>query len=272
VASIWALSNNAHHDLQVMDDGTIYVLTWTVELDPQVHRRLPILHDRVTKLSADGQVLQEWSILEALRGTPWEGEIGFREEGDIFHTNTLEVLDGSHSGGHRAFRKGRFLLSFRVTHALAVMDPFLGKIAWYEKGPWNSQHQPSLLANGNILLFNNNSVKKPVPAGAEAVEPGPSEILEYDPVAREVVWRYSGTPGEKKFYSSAAGSVARLPNGNFLASLSFQGRALEITPEGQIVWDYRAPFKIGSKVSNTPEYVRLSPDFPLGWTQSAGAD
>jgi hypothetical protein len=267
---IWALSNNAHHDLQVMEDGSIYLLTRTIEVDPKVHRRLPIHHDRVTKLSADGEVLAQWSILDALRGTIWESEISYRGRGDLFHVNTLEVLDGSHSGGHPAFQRGRFLLSFRVTNALALMDPVVGKIVWYQKGPWRSQHQPSLLANGNILLFNNHGSRKDGAARAlasngKATERGPSEILEYDPVARKVVWRYAGTPGQKKFYSGAAGSVARLPNGNLLASLSFQGRAVEITPAGRIVWEYRAPFEIDGKVPNTPEYVRLPRDFPLDW-------
>lgn len=183
-------------------------------------------------------------------------------------------------GGHPAFQQGRFLLSFRVTNALAVMDPVLGKIVWYEKGPWKSQHQPSLLANGNILLFNNYGSQKQgvqkqglpkerargaAKSDGGASERGPSEILEYDPVAQEVVWRYAGTPGEKKFYSGAAGSVARLPNGNLLASLSFQGRAVEITRAGRIVWEYRAPFEIEGKVPNTPEYVRHPADFPLDW-------
>ncbi len=148
------------------------------------------------------------------------------------------------------------------------MDPLLGKLVWYEKGPWKSQHQPSLLANGNILLFNNDGSSTQDPKDPVASESGPSEILEYDPMAREVVWRYAGSPDEKKFYSNLAGSVARLPNGNLLASLSFQGRAVEVTRDGRTVWEYRAPFEVNGKVANTPEYVRLPPDFPLDWIPS----
>lgn len=280
---IWAVTNNAHHDLHVMGDGTIFVLTRTIEIDPTINPTLPIHHDKVTKLSPDGDVLEEWSILEALRGTPWESEILYRNRGDILHTNTLEVLAGRHSGGHPAFRQGRFLLSFRGTNALAVMDPFIGKIAWYEKGPWSAQHQPSLLDNGNILLLNNNSRVDPpdTPKGHlqaavtdrdGASKAGPSEILEYDPVARKVVWRYAGAPGDKEFYTRAAGSVELLPNGNYLASLSFQGRAVEISRKGRIVWEYRAPFEIDGKIANTPEYVRLSADFPLDWVSSSAED
>ena len=274
---IWALSNGAHHDLHVEADGTIYVLTRTVEVDPALDPRLPIHHDRVTKLSPEGELLEEWSIIEALRGTPWEADLVYRDGGDLLHTNTLEVLDGSHAGGHRAFRAGRFLLSFRGTNALAVLDPFLRKVVWYEKGPWNAQHQPTLLPNGNVLLLNNNSDGAVLAPGANndwrvataGDAGGPSEILEYDPVSREVVWRYAGTPGEKKFYTSLAGSVARLPNGNLLASLSFQGRALEVTPDGRIVWEYRTPFAIDGRVANSPEFVRLPADFPLDWARGA---
>jgi hypothetical protein len=266
---LWARTNGAHHDLQVMDDGSIFVLTRTVEIDPEIDRRLPIHHDRVTRLSADGEVLQEWSVVDALRGTPWESQLVYRDKGDLLHTNALEVLDGSHTGGHRAFRAGRILLSFWGTDALALLDPIMGKIVWYEKGPWRGQHQPSLLANGNILLLNNNPVvvdDSPVDEAGEK-QPGPSEILEYDPVVRKVVWRYAGTAGEKNFFTSLSGSVALLPNGNYLASLSFQSRAVEITREGRIVWEYRSPFVIDGKVAHTPEFVRLPADFPIDWAR-----
>ena len=43
--------------------------------------------------------------------------------GDIFHTNTLEVLDGRFAGRDPAFRKGNLLISVLKLDTLAVLDP-----------------------------------------------------------------------------------------------------------------------------------------------------
>lgn len=256
---LWSLSNDAHHDLEVMEDGRIYVLTREVRMVEDIHPERPIIAEAVTLLDADGSQLDRWSILDAFRGTEWEGELRWREpesgfEGDLFHTNTLEVLDGAHAHRHPAFAEGNFLLSFRHTSGIAILDPVERKIIWNRKGPWDGQHQPTFLPNGNILLLSNNRSTE-----------GPSTVIEYDPVADAIVWQYEGVPGAEPFYTEHAGSVSQLPNGNVLVSLSFQGRAVELTRDKQIVWEYVAPFSKNGKTAMTPEYVRLPPDFPIDW-------
>ena len=66
-------------------------------------------------------------------------------------------------------------------------------------------------------------------------------MLEIDPRTNNVVWSYSGygVVGTD-FYSSITGGAQRLPNGNTLVTLGTKGQVMEITPDGAVVWDYRA--------------------------------
>jgi hypothetical protein len=63
--------------------------------------------------------------------------------------------------------------------------------------------------------------------------------------------------------SKEGGSVARLPNGNTLITVSESGRALEVTREGEVVWEFFSPHRAGSKnelVATVWEVMRLPPD------------
>ena len=44
------------------------------------------------------------------------------------------------------------------------------------------------------------------------------------------------------FYSQLVSSAQRLPNGNTLVTEGCFSRLFEVTPEKEIVWEYRAPF------------------------------
>ncbi|MFC2154850.1 arylsulfotransferase family protein, partial [Candidatus Altiarchaeota archaeon] len=97
---------------------------------------------------------------------------------------------------------------------------------------WSAQHEPVLLENGNILIFDNRG-----PGGS-------SRVLEFDPFTLEIVWQYEGTSSHP-FYSELLGTNQRLPNGNTLITESKRGRVFEVTPENELVWEYRNPFLTG---------------------------
>ena len=51
----------------------------------------------------------------------------------------------------------------------------------------------------------------------------------------------SGQPAWR-FFSDHAGGVQRQPNGNTLICEAVNGRVFEVTPGGEIVWDWVNPF------------------------------
>ena len=59
----------------------------------------------------------------------------------------------------------------------------------------------------------------------------------------EIVWTYVPTDGEERVFSARISGAQRLQGGNTLVCCGEQGRVLEVTPEGELVWDWRNPFQ-----------------------------
>ncbi len=254
----WAVRNGAHHDLFVHGDGSIYVLTREAHMVPRVNAEMPILEDAITVLDPSGRELRRVSLLEAFENS--EGHRSIWEsssirKGDIFHTNSIEVLDDRIAGKAREFRAGRVLTSLLMLNTIAVVDLDTETVVWASQGEFKRQHDPKILDNGRLLLFDNEG------------SPGQSAVLEYDPISMKVVWAYRGSP-EKPFFSKWCGAAQRLPNGNTLITETSPGRAFEVNREQEIVWEYQNPGRVGrdrSLVAKVLEMIRLGPDFPLSW-------
>jgi len=257
---VWAYDGGAHHDLEVMDDGRIFILTREAHRVPRVDRNSVVLEDFITILNSDGEELDRISILSAFWDSNYDRALlalKMRRSSDITHTNTLEVLDGSLADRLPAFRKGNVLISFRKLHAIAVVDIAARKVVWLMAGPWIGQHQPTVLPNDHILVFDNG--------GRTDI----SRVIEFDPVTQEEIWRYGGSY-EDEFYTKSCGTSALLPNGNILITESDNGRAFEVTRGGEIVWEYRNPARAGSRsqlIATILDMVRLPESFPVEWEE-----
>ena len=125
------------------------------------------------------------------------------------------------------------------------------------RGSFEGQHDPKVIPNGNLLLFDNRG------------RGNASSVLELDPLTGETVWEYHGTP-EAPFFSLTCGTAERLPNGNTLVTESDSGRAFEVTRAGEIVWEFWNPQRAGENgeyIATLFEVVRLPPEFPLDWLE-----
>lgn len=236
---VWTYEGGFHHDVWLPDDGRVFSLTHRAEWVPSLHESQPILVDYITVLSPDGTLLEEISILELFQNSAHAHllpSIGYRtwtksgEEPsdvalDILHTNHIEVLDGSLESFFRWYEKGNVLLSMRHLDTIAIADLEAREIVW----AWGSTtlslpHHPTVLENGNLLLFNNGTDQ--------------SAVLELDPRTRDVVWFYGDDP---EFFTPTRGSSLRLPNGNTLITESDPGYVFEVTPKGEKVWVFANP-------------------------------
>jgi len=143
-----------------------------------------------------------------------------------------------------------------------VLDLEKQEIVWAASDQWLKQHEPVLVPDGRMLIFDNKG-------GVE----GRSRVLEFDPRTREVAWSYEGS-AQEPFASATGGSVQRLPNGNTLITESDGGRALEVTPAREIVWEYYNPARAGEKndlIANLSEMTRIDRAFVADWLPAAGA-
>lgn len=148
-------------------------------------------------------------------------------KGDWAHSNTCEILSNSPlAKKDKRFRPGNMIFSYPTLDVIGVIDYPSGKIVWaWGPGELDGQHTPTLLDNGNLLIFDNG------------IKRGWSRVIELDPLTEKIVWEYHAQPKES-FYSSLVSNAERLPNGNTLICEGFSERIFEITPEGEVVWDY----------------------------------
>ena len=253
---IWANPAGFHHDLFVDENGNILTLIREPRVIPKYHKTKQILEDFVVVLDPDGKEISRFSLLAAFEKSPFASMLSeTKRHGDILHTNTIEMFDGTLAHRSPLFRKGNLLVSLRNLSAIAIVDPTTRKVVWSLTGQWARQHQPTLLANGNMLLFDNVGHKSR------------SKVIEFDPFTQEIVWGYYGDHANG-FYSYLGGSCQRLTNGNTLITESNAGRAFEVTPENEIVWEYHNPHRVGKDgdvIAMLFEIVRLDPGFPTEW-------
>jgi hypothetical protein len=259
---VWAVANGAHHDLQLAEDGQLYVLGQGVRKALREGSYQEIVADFVSVMDLDGHELRRIPLIEAFQDSIHSAVLAtMPASNEYFHTNTLEILDGRLAARSPAFRKGNILLSFLSTDGIGVLDVESSQIVWYMAGKWIWQHQPTVLGNGNMLILDNRG------------EPGRSKVIEFDPFTQEVAWVYEGT-AEKPFFTMTCGSNQRLPNGNTLITESDPGRAFEVKPDGTIVWEYLNPHRAGEEnelIATLFEVIRLPADWAPTWLEAPQA-
>jgi hypothetical protein len=261
---LWASPVRAHHDLHVTPEGDIYVLTREGRMVPRIDPEKPVLVDFISVLDAEGKEKKRVSVLESLERSEFRHlwKTGRTLWGELFHTNTLELLDGRIAHELPAFAAGNVLTSLLVPDLIAVVDLEQEKVVWALEGSFKKQHDPKILANGRLLLFDNLG------------DSPHARVLEFDPARPDTLtWVYGGSQGNP-FSSYNCGTAERLPNGNTLITESDGGRAFEVTPEKETVWEFYNPHRAGDDrelIATLFELVRLPSGFPTDWVGGAGA-
>ena len=107
------------------------------------------------------------------------------------------------------------------------------------------QHDAQWIADGlpgagNILIFNNQNISADGEKYSSIIELKPPLRLDgsYDwEQEAEIVWSYRADG----FYSSIVSGVQRLPNGNTLITEGWPGRLIEVSADGEVVWEFVNP-------------------------------
>jgi len=238
---IWKYLDRVHHDVEVGADGRIYTLTHRIRNEPvpdMPELERPVLEDFLVILSPDGTVEQKISLLDAMAASPYRKFLAALSDygrQDPLHANAAKPIDAKSATAPASWQAGDVLLSFRESGLLAVLDPRQGRFVWAARGPWLGQHDPSLLQNGHILLFDN--------LGNVDMQ-GSSRVLEINPADGAIAWQYAGAQGHP-LESILRSNAQRLPNDNTLITESDGGRLVEVTPAGEIAWEFLNPVRGG---------------------------
>jgi hypothetical protein len=268
---LWAVPEPAHHELQLSESGEIVHLQAKRKMIPEIAEKRAV-EDFVIVRDGGGQELRRLAMSDALRNVHWlrlrkafwarskERGYGLDEKSiyDPFHTNSLWLLspaEAARLGG--PFRAGDALVSMAMLDTIAIVDMEKGVTRWSQQGPFGMQHGPRPTPDGGIILFNNFLT-------AER-----SSVLTLDPRTRRVTAEYTG-PKSEPLHSRRSGRVQLLPNGNTLVVETDRGRALEVAEDGEAVWEYRSPYRVGERedrVASLYSLERVSDD-QVSWLDS----
>lgn len=249
-----------HHDYVRLPNGNTVYLAWEpipLEISAQIqgghaHEEDPeyMWGDVVREIDATGNQVKEWRSWEHLDFAE-DVICPLESHKEWTHANSLEVLDD-----------GNWLISFRLTNTVVIVDSDSGEIVWrwgpnqsaenHDPKRWgpselSHQHNAQMLDNGNILVFDNGCHRKRGPAF--------SRIVEINKDTREFVWSYAAQT-ILAFNSFMVSGAQRLPNGNTLITEGASGRLFEVTPKREVVWEYISPWSIPSKFGVTPAVFR----------------
>jgi outer membrane protein assembly factor BamB len=257
---IWKYAERVHHDFWVSSDGKIYTLIHEIITDkiPGVKLSPPLIEDSIVVLSPEGQELKRLSISKAFFNSDFSTVLRkdpvANRQGDLWHANTVEVLEEAIAEKFPFLKKGQVLVSLKMIDTIAVIDLDQEQVVWAIRGPWHWQHDPDFLPNGNILIFDNLGYHG---------KGGASRIIEFNPTTMEILWQYTGSEKDI-FFTAAKGAQQRLPNGNTLITSSAQGRLFEVTRENEVVWEFISSFrskKNNEQVANVHWGKRFPSDF-----------
>lgn len=240
---MWNLNIVNHHELIASESGTVY----TIGKEIIAHKNTTVGFDTIIKYIVSENSSIVWSTYENkdhiarfhekrtldqvissnedCKFGPYTGACF-----DYYHINSIHPLpDNNLEDYDSRFRKGNLLVSYSFFDMMAIQDKDSLEILWtWRENELSFIHTPRMLGNGNILVFENG------------VKDESSRVLEIDPSSKEIVWEYIADP-PTSFYTKNGGSSQRLDNGNTLIAESAKGRAFEITPAGEIVWEVLLP-------------------------------
>jgi len=212
-----------HHDLIQLRNGHYLVLGRS-----KSERR-----DYLREVDRAGQVVWRWDIRDhAGIFAAWD-----EDARDPAHVNSIHELGENpwFAAGDTRFRPGNLLVSARNQNTIFIIDKPTGEIVWQLRDGLDYQHEVLMIPDGwsnagLIVVFNNGY------NGRHAYRR--SRVQAFFPLSGEVAWEY----GAPYFFSSVAGSQQPLWNGNVLIASSSGGRVFEVTPEGDVVWQWSPPF------------------------------
>ena len=222
--------------------------------------------------------LNEFGFSETARNAmfrnPNTQPTGPRGQGGWLHCNCASYLGPNkwYDAGDERFHPDNIIMDSREASILFIISHKTGEIVWKvgpdftgtrelrNLGPIIGPHATHMIpaglpGEGNILIFDNGgwsgygAPDQMSRQGIETMRRDSSRVIEIDPLTLKIKWEFDAkemgwpqTFAAHYFYSALISNVQRLPNGNTLIVEGCDGNLMEVTPKGEIVWDYVNPY------------------------------
>ena len=252
-----------NHTITRWSNGNTMVLRWyrvPDEMIPEVRGGFPgteltvqgkkvMWADGLQEVTPDGEIVWEWIAYEHMKPEEWP-ICPLCPRSEWTHANSvLELPDGN------------IMMCCRHISRIFIIDKKTGDIIWrWGEGELAHPHDPTLVGEGRVLLFDNGGHR------LDGTNISWSRVLEVNLKSGKIEWEYRGNP-PMEFYSALCAGCQRLPNGNTLICETMHGRVFEITPEGEIVWEFINPFysqwmDVFGQMNGIFRSYRYGPDYP----------
>lgn len=219
----------AHHWMEEMPNGNLLAPNNLPTLDKKSSP--PIVHSEIIEIQSTG-IKKRWPTQQLgsqLAADP--------KSPDPLHLNRVKYYPSNPITG-----KPILLVSLRNTDTIAMLDYESGTMIWQVSGLVRRQHDPTLLKNGNILVFDNGFDYQPVPY---------SKIVEIDPRTNKIVKSFQAAKRDiglrANFYSPYAGFALVTEKDEVIAVNSKDGSFFALSKElEKVLWSNRNPYRTPS--------------------------
>jgi len=256
---VWKLDRHTHHSVTRAEDGNFWVceMNWITDLQHALLNfyglEVPFVEDMVLKVSPEGEVLQQVSILDMVCRSDLRSML-FRAGAEVptrtfdpLHLNDVEELSSAMAAQYPMFAAGDLVVSLFQFNLVMVFDPNTREVKWTQVTPFVHQHDPDFLGDGWISVFNNNSDGSPL-----GIISGGSQMLAFRPHTGEQYGIYpekldasllaatkkAPSGHERRFYTRVGGKAQKLPTGNWLIVEAVGGRLFEVDERRHTVWEW----------------------------------
>lgn len=259
--TVFRLPYQTHHSVFQDESGTIWLpgqTNYTQVWDKYPGFVPPFKDDTVAQVSPQGELLTTQSVMalldkNGLMGLTLMSSLSSRDPkptGDLFHLNDVEVFPTSMAEG--VFKHGDVMISLRNINTVLVYDPKTLAIRFISTGHFARQHDPDFIDGNHISVYDNNHVP--------GVKDKHSKIVAVSAIDGSVRTLFAGAQS-LPFYSKIMGKHQWLANGNLLVLESFNGRAMELNRDNELVWAYNNVIEGTDKVGIMEGAERLAPRF-----------
>lgn len=259
-----------HHCFSRMPNGNTLILAWEAKTpeefvakgrkagtwgDNVVVNGIKLTNfwiDFVREVNPEGKTVWEWHVWDHLGTGKDQLDPNYRlpktvgpgySDFDFTHFNTVAYIA----------KTDQILVNSRNFSEFFIIDHKTGKIvkrwgnptthgegvnpSWYDDGSqiMFGEHDAEPLENGHIQIFDN---------GSERPQINRSRVIEMDPETDKIVWSYE-SKYPTSFFSYRQGAAQLLPNGNRLVTSTQTGHLFEVTPNGEVVWEFINPVVFG---------------------------
>jgi hypothetical protein len=217
-----------HHSIELFQDTLLFACSFGKDTLPNWNDAIMIINLNTMKpvfQKSISEILVENNYQGLLYGT---SNFNYRlgDSRDIIHLNDIQPVRQKTNFAE----VGDALISMRHLSTVMLYRPRTNKVLWLSQGPWFNQHDPDVINENEIGVYNNNYIR-----GIGFNENESSQIITYNFKTQKYGTLHKKTFEKYHIKSKLSSRFEILDNGNMFVEDSPSGTYYLIDPEGELI-------------------------------------